>query len=143
MLCNCGYVSHRSGLQFFFLEPVKPSITFKAPRYSPKSSPSLTGKKLFKNTVKYINLGIYRYRFSCRIASTIFLTAYSGSRIGKREGQPVVHPSNIPVFIKKWTHDSRFDPLLSLGKCFQKYRFSKSIGCKFTCTVICQSIYSK
>ena len=37
--------------------------------------------------MKYINLGIYRYMFSCRIASTIFLTAYSGSRIGKREGQ--------------------------------------------------------
>ena len=39
--------------------------------------------------MKYINLGIYRYRFSCRIASTIFLTAYSASRIGKREGQLV------------------------------------------------------
>lgn len=35
----------------------------------------------------YINFGILEYTFSCRIASTIFLTTYSDSRIGSREGQ--------------------------------------------------------
>lgn len=35
----------------------------------------------------YRNFGIYKYTFSCRIASTIFLAAYSGSIIGNRKGQ--------------------------------------------------------
>lgn len=44
------------------------------------------GGYLFKNMMKYKNFGIYKYTLSCRIASMIFLTAYSGSRIGNREG---------------------------------------------------------